>query len=433
MSGELRAALRRNFTVNVLDGGFFGFGVGMASFVTVIPLFVSQLTDSALLLALIPAIHTLGWQLPQLLTVQHVTRLRRYLPFVLKVSLQERIPYLGLALVALFLPRLSTNLALVLIYLMLIWQGFGGGFTATAWQSMIAKIIPSHRLGIFFGSQQSAVSLFGAIAAALSGGLLATLAAPINFAAVFGIAAVAMGISWGFLASTREPHHQMSQLSDESAALFLRRLPRLLRNDRNFVWYLVCRWLVQLGFMGSAFYSVYAVTQHGLPTVAVGFYTSLMLVTQMLLSPVMGWLGDRWSHRLAMVLGTIALALSALIAWWAPSGQWFAAVFLLLGAGQVAYWAPANAILLEFAPSEEERPTYIGLANTLMAPAAILAPLLGGFLADSAGYPLAFLASALGAALTAVLLFFMVRDPRHHRAQSMHPPIPADTQPAPGC
>jgi predicted MFS family arabinose efflux permease len=55
-------------------------------------------------------------------------------------------------------------------------------------------------------------------------------------------------------------------------------------------------------------------------------------------------------------------------------------------------------------------PTYIGLANTLVAPSAMLAPLFGGWLADQFGYQTTFLASAFGGLLTAVVLFFVLKD-----------------------
>jgi len=61
----LQKHLRFNFTVGMFDGGFFGLGVGFASFAAIIPLFVSQLTHSALLIGLVPAIHNVCWQLPQ--------------------------------------------------------------------------------------------------------------------------------------------------------------------------------------------------------------------------------------------------------------------------------------------------------------------------------------------------------------------------------
>ncbi len=418
MSGELRAALRRNFVVNIADGGFFGFAMGVASFVTIIPLFVSQLTESAMLIALIPAIHTLGWQLPQLLTVQHVRRLRRYLPFVLYTTLHERLPYLGLMILALLLPQMSQKVALALTFGLLIWQALGGGFAATAWQSMIAKIIPSRRLGFFFGTQSSAAALGGAIAAALAGRFLVALPYPQNFAAVFGLAFVAMTLSFGFLAATHETLHEVNEQADVGTESFWGQLPAVLRRDINFVWYLVSRWVLQVGFMASAFYSVYAVNVHQVSAVTVGLYTSLMLVTQMLFNPVVGWAGDRWGHRVVMALGTIALALSALLAWGAPSGAWFAFVFLFAGIAHASYWSPGIAIVLTFAP-EEERQVYIGLANTLTAPAALFAPLLGGWIAGRFGYPSAFLMSSIGAMITVLILWLVVRNPHERPARTL--------------
>src|SRR5574338_1246114 len=102
MHPEETKNLKLNYTVNILDGAFFGFGIGFASFSTVIPLFVATMTDSAILIGLISAVHVMGWQIPQLLTAQHVSRLARYKPMVMWMTIHERIPFIGLALVALF-------------------------------------------------------------------------------------------------------------------------------------------------------------------------------------------------------------------------------------------------------------------------------------------------------------------------------------------
>ena len=75
---EIRKHLRYNTIVNLLDGAFFGSALGFASFVTVLPLFVSSLTDSALLIGLIPAIHSMGWQLPQLFTANRLSQQKVY-------------------------------------------------------------------------------------------------------------------------------------------------------------------------------------------------------------------------------------------------------------------------------------------------------------------------------------------------------------------
>src|SRR6266508_3217961 len=103
----IRKHLRYNIIVNLLDGGFFGLAVGFASFGTILPLFIASMTNSATLIGLVPAIHSTGWLLPQLFTATYTSRLRRYKRTVLLTTIHERIPFLGLALVALLLPRIG--------------------------------------------------------------------------------------------------------------------------------------------------------------------------------------------------------------------------------------------------------------------------------------------------------------------------------------
>jgi hypothetical protein len=114
MNSKGNRDLRFNFTVNVLDGGFFGAALGFASFITIIPLFVSNLTDSAIIIGLIPAIHAVGWELPQLFTAPSVSRLHRFKPMAVLMSLNERIPFLGLAIVAWFSPQIGIKWSLIL-------------------------------------------------------------------------------------------------------------------------------------------------------------------------------------------------------------------------------------------------------------------------------------------------------------------------------
>src|SRR4030042_2701194 len=161
-----------NFIVNVIDGGFFGLALGFASFSTVIPLFVSTLTDSAILIGLIPAIHVVGWQLPQLFTAHRVAQQKRYKPTVMFFTIHERWPFLGLAVVGWFVPQIGPEIALTLTFMFLIWQGLGGGFTATAWQCMIGKIISADRLGLFLGFQSGAANLLASAGAVIAGLIL---------------------------------------------------------------------------------------------------------------------------------------------------------------------------------------------------------------------------------------------------------------------
>ena len=99
------------------------------------------------------------------------------------------------------------------------------------------------------------------------------------------------------------------------------------------------------------------------------------------------------------------------MAWLAPTLDWFYLVFILDGIANTAFWTIGMAFSMDFGP-EDERPTYVGMSNTLIAPATILAPFLGGWLADKSGYPATFITSAVMGLLTAVLLHFFVHDTR---------------------
>jgi MFS family permease len=411
--------LKHNFIANLLDGSFFGLGIGFASFVTVIPLFVSQLTDSAVLIGLIPAIHSMGWQLPQLLTVNHVSRQSRYKPTAVVMTLQERLPFLGLAIVAWMLPSLSRQTALVLTFVLLIWQGMGGGFTATAWQAMIGKIMPPRRVGTFYGLQSAAANLFASAGAIGAGVLLDRLQAPSGFAVCFLIASLSMAVSWAFLSTTRELATPPPARTSAARPLS-HKLIEILRRDVNFRWFLVVRMLSQVALMAVGFYTVFAVRHLGMNVLTAGAMTAVLTAAQVAANPVMGWVGDRWGNRAAMLFGAFSAAGSALIALLAPSVEWFYLAFALAGIANVAFWTVALAMTLEF-NSGEDRPAYIGLANSLIAPVTMLAPVLGGWLADAAGYPAMFLVTVIGGLATALVVAAALRDPRRPEKQSPAP------------
>lgn len=402
--------LRHNLTANLMDGAFFGFAMGFASFVTIIPLFVRTMTSSAILIGLIPAIHNVGWQLPQLFTAGWVARQKRFKPLVVALTVHERLPFLGLALVGLALPWLGNSAALVVIFAMLVWQGLGAGLTANPWQSMIAKIFPSEWRGTFLGSQSSAANLLASLSAIMAGFILERFTGPKGFVWCFLLASLMMVVSWIFLASTREhPHEPATQDSSAAPMNSLSNLRQIMQRDHNFRWFVIARVVSHMALMGYAFFTVYAVDQQGVSPLGIGWITGTLLGVQIVANVLMGWIGDHWSHRRVMEIGLLAVVGSALLAWWAPAPGWFFLVFTLAAIGNVAIWTIGITMVLEFG-EEAERPTYIGLANTLVAPANILTPFIGGWLADAAGYQATFLTSA-GFGLLAVALFhFLVKD-----------------------
>ena len=389
----IRKHLRYNVAVNLMDGGFFGLAIGFGSFGTILPLFVASMTDSATLIGLVPAIHAAGWLLPQLFTAGYTSRLRRYKRTVLLTTIHERVPFLGFAAVAFLLPQIGLQAGLIITFMLLTWQGLGGGFTANSWTSMISKIIPPESRGTFFGLQGAVANLLISVAAVGAGYLLNSFDSPLNFMACFLIASVFFTISWFSLALTREPADH-EKVIEENPAPFWHGAARILRRDRNFDWFLTARVLSQFATMGFAFYIVYALRRFDMDVVTAGYFTATLTIAQTVANAGMGWLGDRVGHRWMVIAGAGSATLSSLLAWFAPSLGWFFPIFVLTGFSNVAIWTNGMTMTVDFS-GESERPFYIGLAQTLTAPATIIAPLVGGRIADSQGFVSTFAWSAV--------------------------------------
>lgn len=407
---NIRENLKHNLIFNLLDGGFFGVALGFASFSAVLPLFVASMTDSATLIGLVPAIHSTGWLLPQLFTASHVSRLRKYKHTVLMMTIHERAPFLGFAMVALLLPFIGVNTGLVLTFLLLIWQGLGGGFAANAWTSMISKIIPPESRGTFFGTQGGLANLFISISAIGAGYLLDYFDSPWDFATCFLLAVAFFIASWFALAATREPE-DTEKFIPEQKTHFWEDSKKILRRDTNFDWFLAARVLSQFGAMGFAFHIIYALRDFNMTEVQSGYLIATLTVSQTVANVGMGLLGDKFGHRLMLIIGAVAAFLSATLAWGATSLAWFYPIFVLEGIANVAIWTNSMSMTVDFG-NETERPIYIGLSQTLTAPATIIAPLIGGWIVDAAGFPPTFIISAVLALGMFGILTFLVKEPR---------------------
>ena len=406
----IRRHLRYNISVGLLDGGFFGVALGFGSFAAVLPLFVASMTDSATLIGLVPAIHAAGWLLPQLFTANHTAKLRRYKRTVLMMTIHERIPFLGFALVAFLLPQIGLQAGLILTFMLLIWQGLGGGFTANPWTSMISKIIPPESRGTFFGIQAAVANLLISASAVGAGYLLNALDSPFDFVSCFLIASLFFIISWGFLALTREPADH-EKVVEENPPPFWQGAGQILRRDKNFTWFLTARILSQFATMGFAFYIVYALRRFHMDEVTAGYLTAALTISQTVANASMGWMGDRVGHRLMLMVGAASALLSSLLAWWAPSLAWFFPIFILSGFANVSIWMNGMTMTVDFS-GESERPFYIGLAQTLTAPATIIAPLIGGWIADTQGFVSTFGWSTILSIVMMCILVFLVKEPR---------------------
>jgi MFS family permease len=400
---------RWNFTVNLLEGAVFWFGLSFISASTILPLFVSKLTSSTLLIGLIAVISQGSWYLPQMFTANFTERMPRKKPIVVNLGLfLERVPY-WLMVVAAALAGSSPALALPLFFAGYAWRGLGAGMIAPAWQELLARCFPVNRRGRFFGLTMFIGAGTAAAGAALSTWLLEAFPFPQSFVLIFAIAAAAIAVSWVFLACTREPE-QAVDVPRRSNRQFLAQLPTIVRRDHNFRRFLVARSLLAVGGLGTGFITVSAIYRWQIADSVVGIYTAVFMLGQTAGNLGFGLLADRYGHKLSLEIGALASAFAFILALVAPTPGWIFAVFALLGINTSALLVSGIMVNMEFSPPER-RPTYVGLANTAIGIASMVAPLLGAWLA-SRSYGWLFGVSAAVNLAALVALHWWVREPR---------------------
>jgi MFS family permease len=378
---------------------------------TILPAFAAHLGASNLAIGAIPAVMTLGWFLPSLFLAPHTEALPRKLPFILRYTIWERLSLPALAGVAFVLAEAAPRLSLaLLLFLMLAMAGVGGALMP-AWMDVIGRAIPTTLRGRFFGAASLLASAGGLLAGAATTYLLAAFPEPQSYGLCFLAGSACLAGSYLALAAAREPAAD-SLRAPVPLGTYLGRIPALLRRDRNLVWFLVARGASTVGAMATGFYTVHALRAFGAPDWQVGVFTTLFLAGQMAANLTLGWLADRAGHRVVLALGVGALAAANVAALATTAAGPFGVAFLLAGVHHATISLSARTILLEFTDDPDERPTYVGLANTALAPLAFTAPLAAGLMADRLGLPVVFALSAAVSLVALALLLARVREPR---------------------
>jgi MFS family permease len=412
-------AFRWNFTVMGLDLSLFVLGISFASAYGVLPLFVHHLSASNIALGAIPAVRATSL-LPPLFVAAYTERLPRKKPFVVACTIVERIPYLFMAIATPFWATTHPDALLWLFFVLLTVAIMAGGVAMPAWLDLIARMIPANWRGRFFGISSALGGLLGLVGSAGAAYLLRRFSWSTGCALCFAATFVSLAISFIFIALGREPipAHSASASENRSAPkpdAFWRRIPGLVRADRNLSWYLVAIALVTSAGAAAPFYIIDAKGTLALSDAAASLYAVLLLAATTVGNVLWGYVGDHAGHKRVVVLGALCTGLAPLLALPARgdlggvAGYGF--VFLLAGLGTSALQLAALTFIIDMAPVSQ-RPTFVGVATMAQSPFAVGAPFLAALIANRGGYPPVFALAALFALLGMALVARFVRDPR---------------------
>jgi hypothetical protein len=402
--------VRWNLGALTLDVSCFATGMAFLDLNAVLPLLLTRLGATGLLIGAFAAIHTLCYNAVQVFVAYALHGRPRQKPALVWILTVSRLPLLILPFFlwhAADSERARFVALLATIVLLFIWM-LGDGLCYVPWMEIVARAFSGRTRGRFFATTQliSGVASIG-VAAFVVKNILNTRHVPYphNYALLAALFALFIQISLLGVLRIKEPPAPAS-LADAPPRppldAYFRRIPGLIRANPTFQRLAIIQLLVGFGAAASPFYVLYAIQRFHLGDQWGGIYQVWQAVGVVALMPAWAYLSERRGPASAVRGVVLACLLTPLIALTLGRlhPQLFGLVFLLMG-GSLGWgiWIAMNHFLLAHI-TEDERSIFLALLNLLFAPSALY-PFFGGLLIRNgrflaiAGVPILFAVTGL--------------------------------------
>jgi len=400
---------RRNFVLNASEGFFFVMGSSLISSQTVFPALIVRLGGDNTLIGAFGVIVWLGLLLPQIFAARYTQTLPWKKPWAVRFGAAQRFVILGIAFIILFSGYVSPSITCILILLLFAINQILTGITTPGWFDMYAKMTPVHRRGRLIGTRTAFAGIGSFGCGFVLTWILARFGFPFNYGLVFAGAFLFQFISI-LLQSQLVEEHASKTLPRQPLLEYFKQLPGVLHHNRQFRSFLVASGFLIVATIPLNFFTVYGLKRFQGNEGIVGQFTLAIVVGQFIGSILNGYIADRFGNRIALIYSSVSMALASVWAFFAPSQVLFELVFIFSGINLGSDSMIRSNLAIEYGPVEQ-RSTYIGLMNTLLAPLYALS-LLAGWIIDSTGYDMVFGIGAASSVIGIFLLITGVSEPR---------------------
>jgi len=400
--------LKRNYAAHLSHGLLGQTGFRLLNAPTFMPAYLFALSGSDLAVGVARGLQAFGMFLSPVLSATLIEHRRRVLPVGFLVGGAMRFQVLGIALAGFLLPP---DWSLRATWLFLALFGFFLGMQGVIFNYLMSKVIPVERRGRLLGLRNTLAGFTAAAVAWQAGALVESNVWGNGYATTFLLAFALTAAGLCMLLLVREPEppdvRPQGRFLDR-----LRDLPALLRSDRAFTLYFLCRALATMGRMAMPFYILYAGTQVEVGGRALGQLTTVFLLAWTTSNLAWGWIADRRGFRLVFLLALGVWIASTLALMETADLAHFTWVFAGLGVGVGGFQMSAQNLVLEFG-SREDLPMRIAVANSVSELVGAAGPVLGGVLAAGLSYTAVFWTAIACKAAAAGVVALRVPEPRN--------------------
>lgn len=405
--------LKRNYAGHYVHGMLGLTGFRLVNAPTFVPAYLHMLSGSDVAVGLGLALQQFGGTISPIVGAAHIEHRRHVLPVSMLLGTLMRVAILGLALSGWFLHGRAL-LVSVMIFLFLL--GLFSGPQGVAFQFLLGKMIPIAWRGRLQGWRNMTGGLIAAALSYFAGKyLVGTNFWDNGYGATFLVAFVltSLGLT-AFRLLVREPEPPTLRPRVQVRER-LRDVPKMLRDDPHFRWFMIARTFAIASRVAAPFYIVYASTAVALTGPTIGLLSFAYLIADTAMNLIWGHMADRLGFRSCFVAALVFWIGATMILMGAHALPILFLAFFGLGAANSGYQMSAQNIVFEFG-HRDDMAMRLAVSNTAESVMAALGPLLGGVIAANLGYRAVFAVSIVFEAIALALLLAFVEEPRKRRA-----------------
>ncbi len=338
-------------------------------------------------LAALPALINVFWLIP---SARLIERQRRRLPIILLTGFLQRLGYLLIALMPLFIHAHRVEAVIILNALITLPTAI----INVAITSLMADLTSAEKRARMVSIRNVLLSSVSMIVVLMGGKFLDLVPFPLNYQLLFGLGTGISMLSLYYLKRIQVPDAVLIRhraRPKELLTLRLRRLVRTVVGQRDFMRFagaiIVFHWGL---YLPTALYSIYRVRDLQANDAWVGLLATVLSAATILSYFWWSKVTERRGNRRVLIISGLGLALYPALMGLSPRLEPLIVVSVIGGVFSASYNLSSFNFMLEVCPPEH-RPSYVAIYTSLVNVTAFLAPLLGTFLADLSSVRIALL------------------------------------------
>jgi MFS family permease len=408
----IRANLKRNYAGHYLHGMLGMTGFRLLNAPTFVPAYLMAMSGSPAIVGLGLALQQVGQVVSPMLGAANIEHRKKVLPVATLLGTLMRIPILLMAVAGW---TLHGQWLLITFIAMLLLMGLAQGAQRVVFQMLMAKVIPVDMRGRLQAFRNFTGGIIAAGLSWFAGKYLVEHNAFGNgYSTTFLIAFVLTSLGLTALRMLmKEPEpptvRTKARLRDRA-----RDMHGLITADKDYRNFLVAQAFAMGSRLAAPFYILYAGKTVHMTGAALGAFSLAYLGADTVSNLVWGYFGDKSGFRSSFV-AALSIGLLSLLLLLNSHTFWpFVLAMTGFGAAASGYLMSSQTMVLEFG-AREDTAMRLAISSTVEGAGMTAGPLIGGLIAQMAGYPSVFLAAMALQSVALVILIFGVKEPRLRR------------------